>query len=149
MATSFDSVIDMALIVIRDYKLDALYEDSEDDFKAILDGYMLKGLPKFKVSCLKSLDYDLENREFIEDLDMVEIDIIADWTVIEWYTDQLQDVLEFKESLRDVDFNRFATGQNLKPRQAYLEELRKKVKQDTTNYQFQYVTSLPYFNGQN
>ena len=46
------------------------------------------------------------------------------------YTDQINDVLEFKEPLRDVDFNRFATGQNLKPRQAYLEELRRKAKQD-------------------
>ena len=62
-----------------------------------------------------------------------------------WYTDQLQDVLEFKEPLRDVDFNKFASGQNLKPRQAYLEELRRKAKQDATNYQFQHLASLPYF----
>ena len=147
MATSFDSVIDMALIIIRDYKLDALYETDATSFKQVLQGYMLKGLPKFEVSSIKSLEYNLANREFVEDLDDVEIDIISDWTVIMWYTDQLQDVLEFKEPLRDVDFNRFATGQNLKPRQAYLEELRRKVKQDTTNYQFQYINDLPYFNG--
>ncbi len=147
MATSFDSVIDMALIIIRDYKLDTLYNANVDDFNLVLQGYMLKGLPKFEVSSVKSLDYDLESRTFNEDLDSIEIDIISDWTVIMWYTDQLQDVLEFKEPLRDVDFNRFATGQNLKPRQAYLEELRRKVKQDATNYQFQHINNLPYFNG--
>ena len=147
MATSFDSVIDMALIIIRDYKLDALYESDEDNFKLVLQGYMLKGLPKFEVSCIKSLDYDLDSREFKEELDDIEIDIISDWTVIMWYTDQLQDILEFKEPLRDVDFNRFASGQNLKPRQAYLEELRRKAKQDATNYQFQHLDSLPYFKG--
>ena len=64
-----------------------------------------------------------------------------------WYTDQLQDVLEFKEPLRDVDFNRFATGQNLKLRQSYLEELRRKAKQDATNYQFLHINDIPYFNG--
>ena len=147
MATSFDSVIDMALIIIRDYKLDSLYQNSPEDFNLVLQGYMLKGLPKFEVSAMKSLDYDLETKTFNEDLSSIEIDIISDWTVIMWYTDQLQDVLEFKEPLRDVDFNRFATGQNLKPRQAYLEELRRKVKQDTTSYQFQYINDLPYFNG--
>lgn len=147
MATSFDSVIDMALIIIRDYKLDSLYQNSPEDFNLVLQGYMLKGLPKFEVSAMKSLDYNLETKTFNEDLSNIEIDIISDWTVIMWYTDQLQDVLEFKEPLRDVDFNRFATGQNLKPRQAYLEELRRKVKQDTTNYQFQYINDLPYFNG--
>lgn len=145
MATSFDSVIDMALVIIRDYKLDALYDT--DAFNLILQGYMLKALPKFEVSCVKSLAYDLENRTFIEELDSIEIDIISDWTVIMWYTDQLQDVLEFKEPLRDVDFNRFATGQNLKLRQSYLEELRRKAKQDATNYQFLHINDIPYFNG--
>ena len=147
MATSFDSVIDMALIIIRDYKLDALYESDAESFQTVLEGYMLKGLPKFEVSCMKTLNYNTDTKEFDEDLTSVEIDIISDWTVIMWYTDQINDVLEFKEPLRDVDFNRLATGQNLKPRQAYLEELRRKAKQDATNYQFQYLTNLPYFNG--
>ena len=147
MATSFDSVIDMALIIIRDYKLDALYDTDENSFKQVLQGYMLKGLPKFEVSSIKSLEYNLTNREFVEDLDDIEIDIISDWTVIMWYTDQIQDVLEFKEPLSDVDFKRLATGQNLKPRQAYLQELRRKAKQDATNYQFMHMNELPYFNG--
>lgn len=149
MGTSFDDVIEMALMIIRDYKLRNLYESDIDGFNTVLQGYMLKGLPKFEVSCVKSLDYDLETRTFNEELDSIEIDIISDWTVIMWYTDQLNDVLEFKEPLRDVDFNKFASGQNLKPRQAYLEELRRKAKQDATNYQFQHLTSLPYFNGKN
>ena len=147
MATSFDSVIDMALIIIRDYKLDALYDSDENSFKQVLQGYMLKGLPKFEVSSIKSLEYNLTNREFVEDLDDIEIDIISDWTVIMWYTDQIQDVLEFKEPLSDVDFKRLATGQNLKPRQVYLQELRRKAKQDATNYQFMHMDELPYFNG--
>ena len=147
MATSFDSVIDMALIIIRDYKLDALYDSDRNSFKQVLQGYMLKGLPKFEVSSIKSLEYNLTNREFVEDLDDIEIDIISDWTVIMWYTDQIQDVLEFKEPLSDVDFKRLATGQNLKPRQAYLQELRRKAKQDATNYQFMHMNELPYFNG--
>ena len=147
MATSFDSVIDMALIIIRDYKLDVLYQDDADSFNLVLQGYMLKGLPKFEVSCVDSLAYDLETRTFERELSDVEIDIISDWTVIMWYTDQINDVLEFKEPLSDVDFKRLATGQNLKPRQAYLQELRRKAKQDATNYQFMHIDKLPYFNG--
>ena len=72
MATSFDSVIDMALIIIRDYKLDALYDSDENSFKQVLQGYMLKGLPKFEVSSIKSLEYNLTNREFVEDLDDID-----------------------------------------------------------------------------
>ena len=62
-------------------------------------------------------------------------------------TIEINDVLEFKEPLSDVDFKRLATGQNLKPRQNYLAELRRKVKQDATNYQFMHINQLPYFNG--
>ena len=147
MATSFDSVIDMALIIIRDYKLDALYQEDAGSFNLVLQGYMLKGLPKFEVSCVDSLAYNLETRTFERELSDVEIDIISDWTVIMWYTDQINDVLEFKEPLSDVDFKRLATGQNLKPRQAYLQELRRKAKQDATNYQFMHIEKLPDFNG--
>ena len=147
MATSFDSVIDMALIIIRDYKLDALYQEDAGSFNLVLQGYMLKGLPKFEVSCVDSLAYNLETRTFERELSDVEIDIISDWTVIMWYTDQINDVLEFKEPLSDVDFKRLATGQNLKPRQAYLQELRRKAKQDATNYQFMHIDKLPHFNG--
>lgn len=147
MATSFDSVIDMALIIIRDYKLDVLYQEDAGSFNLVLQGYMLKGLPKFEVSCVDSLAYNLETRTFERELSDVEIDIISDWTVIMWYTDQINDVLEFKEPLSDVDFKRLATGQNLKPRQAYLQELRRKAKQDATNYQFMHIDKLPYFNG--
>ena len=71
MATSFDSVIDMALVIIRDYKLDALYDTDTESFNLILQGYMLKALPKFEVSSVKSLAYDLENRTFIEELDSI------------------------------------------------------------------------------
>ena len=103
MGTSFDTVIDMALIIIRDYKLDELYKSDIDSFNLVLQAYMIKGLPKFEVSCMKSLEYDLESRTFNEELNSMEIDIISDWTVIMWYTDQLNDVLEFKEPLRVND----------------------------------------------
>ena len=66
MATSLDSVIDMALIIIRDYKLDALYESDAESFQTVLEGYMLKGLPKFEVSCMKTLNYNTDTKEFDE-----------------------------------------------------------------------------------
>lgn len=99
MATSFDKIIDVAMITIRDFKLDKVYYAERSTFKTILSGYVIRGVPKFE-SCLKPLDYDLEAREFEADLDIYEIDILASWTVIEWYEEQLQDVLEFKEPLR-------------------------------------------------
>ena len=54
MATPFCEIIDNALITIKDYKLDALYEKNPEAFVKVLTGYMLRELPKF-TDCLKPL----------------------------------------------------------------------------------------------
>jgi hypothetical protein len=134
MGTPFSSVIDMALIIINDYNLDALQTTSQTDFDAVMQAYLIKSVPKF-TGCLQSLDYDTTSASFNNTLTTKEIDILADYTAITWFTNQLQDVLEFKEALQDADFKRYSTGQNLQPRMNYLDELREKVRQDETDYQ--------------
>ena len=152
MGTAFDEIIDEVMIVINDYKLDNLIIDDEEAFIKVLDGYVVMGLPLFK-TCLKSLeytlDYDNNIREFKEELNMYEKNIIAKLAVIEWYRDNLQDVLEFKEALRDVDFNKYSTGQNLRPRQEYIKQLRTDIKQDMTDYELMNIGTFPYFSSYN
>lgn len=146
MSTPFSNIIDKALIVIRDYSLDALYENDEDTFESIMQSYMIKGVPRF-TECLQDLSYDLTTQTFSSDLTDIETDILADYTVISWYEANLNDVLEYKEALQDREFKRLATGQNLKPRQEYLTMLYTRVKQNTTNYLWANWDSLSYFGG--
>jgi hypothetical protein len=147
MATPFSTIIDRALITIRDYKLDVLYEDDSDAFENILLGYVTKAIPYFS-QCLKPLTYNDDTLEFDADLDMYEINILADYVVIVWYEAELQDVLEFKEALQDKEFKRYSTGQNLTPRQNYLTELKTRVHQEGQNYQaLQNFSNLPFFGG--
>lgn len=148
MATSFDVIIDRAMTTMRDYKLDRIYEDNPDAFREIMSGYIAFGVTKFQ-GCVKPLTYDIVMQEFDEDLDMYEVNIIATLTIISWYEDNLHDVLEFRESLRDVDFNKYSTGQNLRPRQDYLAQLRSDVKMDINNYQFMHMNELPYWKDHN
>ena len=146
MSTPFSNIIDKALIVIRDYSLDALYENDEDTFESIMQSYMIKGVPRF-TECLQDLSYDLTTQTFSSDLTDIETDILADYTVISWYEANLNDVLEYNEALQDREFKRLATGQNLKPRQEYLTMLYTRVKQNTTNYLWANWDSLSYFGG--
>lgn len=146
MSTPFSNIIDKALIVIRDYGLDALYESDESAFNNVLQSYLIKGVPRF-TECLQPLTYDITTKEFDSDLTDIEQDILADHTVICWYEDNLNDVLEFKETLQDREFKRLATGQNLKPRQDYLTMLYTRVRQNSTNYQWANFNSLPFFGG--
>jgi len=146
MGTPFSDIIDMAMTGIRDYKLDSVYENDPETFEKILIGWLLKSIPKF-TGCLQSLAYDTTTQTFSSTLVSKEIDILADLTQITWYIAELQDVLEFKETLRDSDFNRYSTGQNLKPRQNYIEAMREKYNQDVADYQLMSLTDLPFFNG--
>lgn len=146
MSTPFSNIIDKALVVIRDYSLDALYEIDEDSFDGVMQGYLIKGVPKF-VECKQDLSYDVDTATFNSDLTNLEMDILADYTVISWYESNLNDVLEFKETLQDREFKRLATGQNLKPRQEYLTMLYTRVKQSTTNYLWSNWDTLPFFGG--
>ena len=59
MGTPFDTIIDKALVVIRDYSLDALYESDPTAFANVLQGYLLKGVPRF-TECLQPLTYNTE-----------------------------------------------------------------------------------------
>ena len=48
-----------------------------------------------------------------------------------------------------MDFNKYSTGQNLRPRQDYLAQLRSDVKMDINNYQFMHMNELPYWKDHN
>ena len=146
MSTPFNNIIDKALVVMRDYSLDTLYASDIDTFDNVLQAYLIKGVPRF-VECLQDLSYDVDTESFNSDLTDLEMDILADYTVISWYESNINDVLEFKETLQDREFKRLATGQNLKPRQEYLTMLYTRVKQSTTNYLWANWGSLPYFGG--
>ena len=111
MGTPFSAIIDEAMVIINDYKLAKIYKEDENLFTEILQSYMLRELPKF-TECLKPLTYDLESQTFDSDFDINEIAIIADWTLIAWYEAQVNDVLEFKETLQNREFKKYSTGQN-------------------------------------
>lgn len=144
MGTPFSEIIDMAMIGIRDYKLDTVFENDPEIFDNIMIGYLLKSVPKF-TGCKQSLEYDLDTQTFNSTLDAIEIDILADLVGMTWYIAEVQDVLEFKETLQDSDFKRYSTGQNLKSRQNYLEMMKENYKQHITDYQLIDVSSLPFF----
>lgn len=148
MGTPFGTVIDRALITIKDFGLNKLFDTDNDRFENILKSYLIKAIPQF-TQCMKSLNYDEMIEEFDETLNQSEINILADYTVIVWYESNLQDVLEFKEALQDKEFKRYSTGQNLNPRQEYLTTLYTRVKQEGQNYQTldDNFASLPFFGG--
>lgn len=146
--TKFDEIIDLALINIDDYKLDKLYNLSEEQFFKYCDGFLIRAIPNF-IQCKQSLEYDLENRVFLNNLTRLEISILADLWVIGWWQKETQDATQIQAKLQvSSAFTSHSASQNLKEKSSYLDKMREKVKQKITEYEiYEYLFQGDNFQG--
>ena len=140
--TPFDTIIDLALRLIDDYKLIKLYNQSQTKFLAYCDGLLLAAVPNF-FRCNQSLDYDTAQRQFINQLTSAEISILADLWILEWFKKETQDSRKINALLQSSgSFKSHSAAQNLKEKNTYLDGLREKVEQKMTNYQLQNLDNI-------
>ena len=135
MATSFDVIEDMGLGQIDDYTLTKLYNTDFNKFQKFCDGMMIAAIPFFK-DCRQSLEYDLETREFVNDLTNEEIAILSDFWMIQWFGKKVNNSSQFQAKLQNSgSFRNFSEAQNLKEKTSWLDRLRERVYQRITDYQ--------------
>ena len=140
--TPFDTIIDLALRMIDDYKLIKLYNQSQTKFLAYCDGLLLAAVPNF-FRCNQSLDYDTTQRQFNNQLTSAEISILADLWILEWFKKETQDSRKINALLQSSgSFKSHSAAQNLKEKSSYLDGLREKVEQKMTNYQLQNLDNI-------
>ena len=146
MGTSFDSIIDLALIEINDYKLDKLFNQSQDGFQTYCDGFLISAIPNF-FRCKQDLSYDANTRTFISDLTNLEQSILADFWVIQWFTKEVQDATSIANVLQiSSAFSTHSPASALKEKGTYLNYLREKVMQKINLYLLSDIDNIPHFN---
>lgn len=131
--TSFDTIIDLAMATIQDYKLNNLYSTSEEDFATITNAFLIRGIPEF-TNCQQSLAYDTTQNAFNADLTPLEISILADLWVYEWFNWHTQNVTQFEGSMSPSDFKHFSKAENLKQKSEYMDKIREKFNQKMIDY---------------
>ena len=142
MPTSFDTIIDLALTLIDDYKLIKLYNQSQAKFLAYCDSLLISAIPNF-FRCNQSLEYTAETRQFSNELTSAEISILADLWILEWFKKETQDSRKINALLQSSgSFKSHSAAQNLKEKSTYLDGLREKVEQKMTNYQLQNLDNI-------
>lgn len=134
-ATSFDTVEDLGLTTIADYKIEKLYKKNIVDFKAYCDVFLIEAINSF-VDCEQDLTYNLSNRTFDAELTPLEISILADYWGIAWMTRNVQDATQISLKLNSTGgFETHSEAQNLKEKSSWLDRLRERVEQRITQYQ--------------
>lgn len=135
--TSFDVIEDLALIVVNDYRLTKLYNQSEENFRTYLDGFLMKAIPEF-TTCRNSLEYDTTERQFTADLTTSEQNILADLLVIQWYAKDNQTYALYRQHLQNSgSFKNHSEAQNLKENSVYLDKLREQLGRQLLAYQLE------------
>lgn len=136
--TSFDTVIDLAMATIQDYKLNNLYDASKDDFATITNAFLVRGIPEF-TNCKHSLAYDTAQNAFLADLTPLEISILADLWVYEWMSWHVNNVTQFQGKMSPSDFKHYSEAENLKQKSEYLDRIREKFNQKMVDYSLQTI----------
>lgn len=136
--TSFDEIIDLALVTVNDYRLSKLLnEQGEDEFNTYVDGFLISAIPYFS-ECRQSLDFDMEEREFSADLTTLEKSILANLWIIQWYSRDNQTYALYRQHLQAASsFKNHSESQNLKENSTYLDKLREELDRQKIAYQLQ------------
>lgn len=135
--TSYDDIIDLMLVSMEDYRLNKLFELNEENFKIVLDGFMIRGLPNFD-NCVKDLsNRNDEERQFNIVLNDSEKSIIADWGTIMWLDKEINDIRQITSMLQNRnEAHRYSEANNLKSKMDRRIEMIEFVKQKQTEYSF-------------
>ena len=135
--TSFDEIIDLALVTVNDYRLSKLAEQGEENFNTYVDGFLISSIPYFP-ECRQSLDFDAEQRQFESDLTNLEKSILANLWIIQWYARDNQNYALYRQHLQSASsFKNHSESQNLKENSIYLDKLREELDRQKISYQLQ------------
>lgn len=139
--TSFDDVIDLALVEVNDYRLTKLYKNqSQDDFNTYVDGFLISAIPLF-TKCKQSLNYDLQGRAFISDLSSLEKTILAKLWVLQWYRKDNQTYALYRQHLQNSgSFKNHSESQNLKENSTYADKLMEDIDRLMIAYQLEDIS---------
>jgi hypothetical protein len=135
--TSYDDILDLALVSIEDYHLNRLAVDSPKDFNIVLEGFMVRGLANFE-NCRKDLsDRNDEERVFNCELSEIEKSIIADYTVIAWLDKEINDVRQITGMMQNnKEAHRYSEANNLNAKINRRNQLIEEIATKKTTYSF-------------
>lgn len=132
--TAFSYIYKIFLSSIQDYHIRNLFNENVDVADDLLESFLIRGISHFK-NCKKPLkDVDLENKCFNSDLDIDEINILAELMVLSWFDWNNNNVIQMNLNLNDNDFKHFSEEKNLREKTMYADRLREKVNQDMVDY---------------
>lgn len=145
--TPYTDLYDLFMMQVKDYNLNTLFQQSENNLNTYLQGFLILAIPDFN-NCQQNLsDRNDTIGTFNFDLTDKEKNILSDLMIIRWLLKEIQDVTQMKNILNDTDFKMYSNANNLSSKQNYLSVLREMVSQEMSNYGLKYIDWNEWFTG--
>lgn len=133
MGTTFEEIYDLAKIIITDYRLDSLYQQSQEQFMKYFKGLLVSGMSEFIDNSLTDLSYTDDT--FNNVLSVQEKSILAYTIVLRWYESIQNDVLALRSKLTSRQFKQVDISSSMKQRQENIDKLVEKINDMIVRYQ--------------
>jgi len=134
MNTPFSDIYKLFLGSLRDYRLQNMFMHDPKSGDDMLKTYLLRAIPKF-FNCEKDIKtVDSDNSTFLCELDLEEQVILAQFMVLAWYDQEINDIRKIDIHLSDSSFKHTSEGENLKQKSEYVDRLREKAYYDLRTY---------------
>ena len=134
--TSFNDIYDQFLMMVKDYRLNSLYESSVTNFTTHLSGWLIPAITDFN-RCDQSLEYT--GTDFTETLSPKNIKILAMMMKRYWLNQEIENITQMSLHVQDRDFKTFAEANNLNAKKdKYILDMEE-ISQTLVDYGMDYV----------
>ena len=137
--TSYESIYDLFLQQINDYRLTALYNsdvaNSTSDLDTLLEGWLFLAIPDFEDICTQDLeDRDDTTMVFNYVMTTENQQVLAFIMMKYWLRKETHDILQMRLHVQDRDFKTYAEQANLNSKSLALTKVTEEISQRLVDY---------------
>lgn len=135
MATALREVFDLFLMTVTDYRLNHLFDTSEEDFETYLEGFLNFAIAEFTM-CDQDLNYDTTYKVFSDTLSQTNKVILATLMMKYWLRKLVNDVTQINLHITDRDFKVASEAMNLREKAARYRDVQEECSQMLIDYAY-------------
>ena len=137
MSTSIREIFDLFMLRVSDYRLNHLFDTSEEDFDTYLQGFLEFAISDFDI-CDQDLNYDETTKTFSDTLTRENKTILATLMMKYWLEKLVNDITQMNLHITDRDFKVASEAMNLREKTIRLNNVKETCSQMLVDYAYKH-----------
>lgn len=137
MSTSIREIFDLFMLRVSDYRLNHLFDSSEEDFDTYLQGFLEFAISDFDI-CDQDLNYDETTKTFSDTLTRENKTILATLMMKYWLEKLVNDITQMNLHITDRDFKVASEAMNLREKTIRLNNVKETCSQMLVDYAYKH-----------